>query len=300
MNTLWKALLISALCFSAVLAAPQDSTCDSCTYVVGVIESWVESNSTVEEIDQLLDTWCSFVPQFNSICDQLVQFGVAELIQLIQQSENPTQVCTQIGLCTSSSLKTKVRDTNCFLCEQVIGAIEGWIDSQSTIQEIESNLQTLCSFVPGFSATCDAIIDAGVPSVVNWIITAENSTVVCTQLGLCGSSRPKVIPKPKARQDDPNCDICKTLIYAIEGWMAENKTETTIENDLEKYFCAVAGPFQFVCDAIAEKGVPTVVDWIEQNESPLVVCQQLGLCANSTMPYVYNNKFFIKSKLTIN
>jgi len=218
---------------------------------------------------------------------------------LIEQTENPTEVCTQLGLCSSAALIKQARDTNCFLCEQVIGAIEGWIDSSSTISEIESNLQTLCSFVPGFTATCDAIIDAGVPTVVNWIVKAENSTVVCGQLGVCGSA--KIVYKPKPKQDDPNCDICKTLIYAIEGWMAENKTETTIENDIEKYFCSVIGPFTFVCDAVAEKGIPTIVGWIEQNESPLTVCQQLGLCANSTMPSIsYKNKYFIKSKLTIN
>jgi len=287
MNCL-KILLIALLCVSVARAAPTDTTCDTCTYLVGAIESWIESNSTVQEITQLLDTLCDNVPGWTVVCDAIVSYGIADLIQLIESTENPTTVCTQLGLCSSTR---KVGDTNCFICEQVIGAIEGWIDSSSTISDIETSLDTLCSLVPGFVATCDAIVEAGVPTVVNWIVTYENATVVCTQLQLCGSEKVKV-SKPA---DDPNCDICRTLIFAIEGWMADNKTETTIENDLEKYFCTFAGPFTTVCDSIAVVGVPTLVNWIETNENPTVVCQQLGLCAVSR-----NNHHQVPNKFGLN
>jgi len=43
---------------------PADANCDICIQVIGVIENWVESNYTIEEITEYLDQICSLIPGF--------------------------------------------------------------------------------------------------------------------------------------------------------------------------------------------------------------------------------------------
>jgi len=41
------------------------------------------------------------IPGFQSVCDQIAQYGITYIIQYIQQNEDPQQICQQIGLCSS-------------------------------------------------------------------------------------------------------------------------------------------------------------------------------------------------------
>lgn len=86
---------------------------------------------------------------------------------------------------------------------------------------------------------CDAIVEAGLPTVVSWINTYENSTVVCNQLRVCSAA--VVAEAPKLGDD---CSACQTLIGTIEHWLANNATENWIENELMKVVCVAVPSFK--------------------------------------------------------
>jgi len=64
----------------------------------------------------------------------LVDYGVQEAIQWLEQNENATSLCGQIGLCSSAKKITppkklaKPTDGNCDICIQVVGLIENWVE----------------------------------------------------------------------------------------------------------------------------------------------------------------------------
>jgi len=204
-----RLLAVLVLCLALTATTTKAQNCDICESVVGAIENWVEANATVAQIEAAIEQLCAYVPAFQAVCDQLVQTGIATIVQWIENNENPTQICTQLGFCGSKLMKGKfnhklmtppnklvqpkpaLKDAVCDSCEQVIGLIETWLNNANTEAQIESYLETFCALIPGFEQTCDAIAQAGVPAVVNWIIQNENATIVCTQLGLCTSNQIK-------------------------------------------------------------------------------------------------------------
>lgn len=275
--------------------------CGQCEMIVALIEQWISSSSTEQQIEQYLQAVCNQLSgSLAQMCNGLVQ-NLPQIISWIESSENATTVCTQLGQCGSSvpakvtpmkivpikqPAKPKVGDS-CATCEMIVSYAEQWISSGATEAEIEDLLEAVCNALPAFQQACDAIVEAGIPQFINWVIQNENATVVCNQLGLCGSAKVPVkrptlmnIRKPLNRVGgDGNCIICQSLIQLIEGWLENNKTETVIEEDLEQYICGVIPDMQSTCDAIVKVGLPQLIAWIEANETPQVVCQQLGLCA---------------------
>jgi len=182
------------------------------------------------------------------------------------------------------------------MCHTLIEAVETQIAQNATEHEIAVFLEQFCKFAQTFDNTCKAIFDAGVPQVVNWIVTHENSTVVCIQLKLCSATykphKKPVTPRIQARAS-AECAACQGGVEFVEHWLEENKTVTEIENELEATVCKFIPNIKAACDAIAEAGVPTVINWIETNENSTVVCQQLKVC---TKGFSYNS-FSLKPKV---
>jgi hypothetical protein len=271
-----KFIVASFFCF-ALFFSTANAQCSGCEMLVSAIEGWVEQNATVAEITQYLDQLCALVPGIGPVCTQFVNYGIEYVVAYINQNENPQQICTQMGFCTAQ--EQQLEGADCAICEQVIGTMEGWLASNAGQAEVETLLDTLCKLVPAFDSVCEAIVSAGVPTVINWIDTYENSTIVCGQLSLCSADQ----KKPVVPAGGLDCEACKVVIDAIERWLGENKTEVAIETDLENLFCSFVGKFTKTCDAVFEAGIPEVIVWIQTYENSAVVCQQLTLCS-STKP----------------
>jgi len=181
--------------------------CDTCTTIIGIVENWVEDNATESEILQYLDTLCSLIPGYSSICDSIAQQGIKTIIQWIQQNESPTEICQQLGMCSGhfklpstkivqgiidAKPKPKVLPLNvvpgdfvCDECDAVINVIDNWLENTQDQAIVINTVEVVCTYMPDWETTCDNIVSAGVPVVIDWIVKYENSTVVCTQLELC-------------------------------------------------------------------------------------------------------------------
>lgn len=286
-----------ALAVLAMVAAPAAADkCTECEMVVGFIETWVAKNTSVATIEKDLEKICDKVPGISAICTALVDFGIPKVVGWLEEKEPPKTVCTKIHLCENTTVASslslpkllkapkkaqrkalKASDGECEICTYVIGAVESWVSNGANEQEIEAALDHICALVPGFESTCDAIVQAGVPTVISWIADNENATKVCSQLGACASTQKPL--KLKNFKDD--CGECQTVVGAVEHWIAQNTSEAWIENLLENSLCKLVPAFETTCDAIAAEGVPTLIQWITESEDPKTVCSQLGLCTSA-------------------
>eukprot|EP01116_Phalansterium_solitarium_P005441 TRINITY_DN1707_c0_g1_i2.p1 TRINITY_DN1707_c0_g1~~TRINITY_DN1707_c0_g1_i2.p1 ORF type:complete len:225 (+),score=38.43 TRINITY_DN1707_c0_g1_i2:102-776(+) len=175
----------------------------------------------------------------------------------------------------------------CTICQALIGAVEKELENQSTEAEIAHLLEKLCKALPSFNSTCVAVFEAGVPRVINWIETNENSTVVCSQLKLCTSSRDAMELKPASRdaielmparkqfrhgmfRANADCQACQAGVKFVESWLAENSTITRIETLFESTVCKFIPNIEATCDAVTEAGVPALINYIEQHENATV------------------------------
>jgi len=297
------------LAFGSVSVKAQGE-CYICQTVIQLIEGWVESNATVSQIEQYLDGICNLIPSYGAICTAIVNQGLPEILQYIEQNESPQQICTQLGLCSSvtvingglinshkvaiplkelqklspailTSIKPhKVGNAQCDLCEQIIGAIENWMENTNDQSEVITAVEVVCTYMPQWETTCDAIIEAGVPTVIGWIAQNENNTVVCGQLGICGAK------KPMAPQDD--CGMCEQIVTTVYYYVAQNYTESLMENYLD-VACTIIPQWTSVCETFVQEELPQIIEWVEQNQSPDTICTSLGVCSSKKIPLIHIN-----------
>jgi len=175
---------------------PTDANCDICIQVVGLIENWVESNYTEQEIANYLDQICSLIPGFSQICDQIVDYGLSYIINYIQNDENATQICQQIGFCSNNLeyqaliLKAKRQDT-CTLCVQFFSILKSFIGNNpnATIEELEQFAQTICVLFPQYATICEAFADEEITQIIDELEGTNGPQNVCGTLGLCSSGK---------------------------------------------------------------------------------------------------------------
>jgi len=278
-------VLLAVLALSTQTKA-QAPSCSECELVVGVVEGWVETNTSLTDIQNYLDALCStiFAPYKDS-CEAIANEGLEQIVAWLQANETPEEVCTQLTLCTSSKAVKLSQSLECSECDSVVSVIEEWLDNTNNQAEVITTIETVCTYMPGWEATCDSMIETGVPEVVNWIDTNENVTVVCGQLGMCGNvnASRKASQKSamiKAAKTEDLCSTCTTLVGFAEEWALSNYTATEIENYLE-YICQFIPDYQQQCDQIIVAEVPQILASLEQDESPQQVCTQLELCTSS-------------------
>jgi len=191
---------------------------------------------------------------------------------------------------------SKAQD-DCSYCIQLINAIEAWVASGNTEEEIIYLVETVCTLVPTFETPCDAIVEQGAPLVIDWIQNNENGTVICKRLGLCNSTSESFIsgklPSSKSsltspsKPQDSSCPICTWLVSQVEFALANNASETEIISILDK-LCSFVSSLENVCDSFVAQQVPQLISFIEENENPQIVCQQIGYCTQ------LNNKIGLK------
>jgi len=293
--------LFALLAFSAFSVTTVEAQgCATCELVIQFIEQWVESNATDAEILQYLQTVCNLFPGYNSTCDSISKQGLAQILAWIEADETPTEVCTQLGQCTSGSsqktsnnVKTNVpsfaniqkylpnlpkvvkpvsvgQNVECGGCEEVITVIEEWLDNTEDEQSVITTIEVMCTYMPEWVATCDAMVAAGVPAVVNWIVTYENSTVVCTQLKLCST---QVIVHVT---DD--CGECQQIVATIENYVATDASEETIETYLD-VVCNLVPQWTEICDNVIAAELPQIITMIEAEEDPESICTAIDVCS---------------------
>jgi saposin len=269
-------VLIAILAFSATAQAQ----CADCELVVGMIETWVDAGSTQAEIVSYLSAFCSYVPGYQTICDQLVNQTLVEVLNYINQDETPTEICTQLGACTSGKkvgpIKTQVGQAECGGCEEVVNVVENWLENSDNQQDVIDTVEVVCSYMPAWESTCDSIVASGVPQFVEYVQTYENATTVCNQIGACGSN---LIAKPQ----QSNCVECTYVVTLIETFADNNASISSVETYLDTV-CTWVPDFETQCIQVIAQEVPAIFQYLQADMTPTQICAELGMCSSQKSP----------------
>jgi len=78
--------------------------CPICETVMQYVDSLLQKNSTIQEIEAVLDKVCNYLPKtLTQECESLVQQYGPLIIHLLAAEMAPQQICTAIGLCSSKT-----------------------------------------------------------------------------------------------------------------------------------------------------------------------------------------------------
>ncbi|EAL67627.1 hypothetical protein DDB_G0279705 [Dictyostelium discoideum AX4] len=77
--------------------------CTICKLVATKLEEYIQSNKTIEEIENELDDFCKIAFEKDPTqCQGFVQQYVPMILSFIKSKEDPTQACIKLKFCTSS------------------------------------------------------------------------------------------------------------------------------------------------------------------------------------------------------
>eukprot|EP01113_Clastostelium_recurvatum_P000202 TRINITY_DN10099_c0_g1_i1.p1 TRINITY_DN10099_c0_g1~~TRINITY_DN10099_c0_g1_i1.p1 ORF type:complete len:379 (-),score=118.87 TRINITY_DN10099_c0_g1_i1:61-1197(-) len=210
--------IILAFFALALLVAPtfaqNELECEGCTFLVGTIESWVAANHTEAQIIAELNALCKVVGKNEqAVCKQLLETGIPQIIQMIENKETPNAICISMSMCKKSMRPTNTimitpllaNPLECEVCHVIVRAVDGWIQSNKTEEAIEQDLNRLCTFFLHESKdACQKIADTETHKLVEWIVNNETPEKACDkgQLNMCTSeSREDIIGLMGARGD---------------------------------------------------------------------------------------------------
>jgi len=248
-------------------------------------------------------------------CESFINNNYAALVSYINQKETPTFACEKLSACSSNNVRPLLKlnpvqpaeeqpvkgALECTICTTIINLAESILGSNASETAIENFLEhTVCGILPGsLKQDCDALVQAYLPALVQYIQEGEDGQVACTQLGLCNSTtvRPllKLNPVQPAEEqqvrDALECTACTIIVTLAETFLGSNASESTIENFMENTVCSlVPSTYQTICDTIVQTYTPQLITYIQNQVSPTTACQQVGLC-NSTVTYSLGRMF---------
>jgi hypothetical protein len=110
MKAVFALLVLFAALLVTVSARPVADTvkasnfdCDTCQFMVGYIEGYLNESATVGEIINYLEAICALAPSSSQAeCKAFVANEVPVLIAYLLRNENPDTVCPQVGLCANT------------------------------------------------------------------------------------------------------------------------------------------------------------------------------------------------------
>jgi len=206
-----KTIVVLALFFVASFAIappqPKGPTCNFCIWAVSNVQSYLANNDSQAQIISALDNLCSVfvIPNIVAQCQNFVNTYVPQIIQLIQQNDDPAKVCSDLKLCSSRaeiqaaySMLTNIPETQnsmspkgaaCNYCVWAVSYIVSFLANNQSQAQIVSALNNLCSVfvIPNIIGQCQNFVNTYVPQIIQMIKQNVDPSMVCTQLKLCSS-----------------------------------------------------------------------------------------------------------------
>ncbi|GAM29294.1 hypothetical protein SAMD00019534_124700 [Acytostelium subglobosum LB1] len=279
--------------------------CTLCNHMVGIVEAGVEGNLTQATIESDLYSYCAALGDIKIICDDLVNIYAPRIIASVENKTNPLAICIDIGLCTATDAATVVKkeskkpaavvvakkvggDTECSLCSYLVSRVEVHIAENMTAHEILDKLKADCKEYAGKeSEECKIMVTLYGPKIIAKIEADGNPIDVCTDIHMCRNSTASIMKQLAAAKKvggEIECTVCSLIVNRAESYFHLKLNETEIISRLEKDCASIFGsPTDKLCDYIVASYGEKIIQKLQRDEDPLVVCHEAGMCsANMT------------------
>ncbi|XP_026879158.2 prosaposin isoform X1 [Electrophorus electricus] len=292
--------------------------CASCVQFITDFQNEAKGNATfVNSLITELESQCELLgPGLCDMCKQYVsQYGSLVIQQLMSMEEQPKDICTRIGVCSSSPMPmytlvaaksiplvktvpaTKVVEATslksakkmvrareppqCAICEFVMRELENMIQDHTTEEEVVQAVEKVCNILPStLTAQCKDLIETYGQAIIELIMQAADPKSVCVVLGLCNGAGRTLIPVMEKAEFEAGgfCDVCKMAVRYVDRLLEKNATQAEIEEAVKKVCNFLPDEYKTQCDQLVEQYEPMLVELLLQTLDPDFVCMKLGAC----------------------
>jgi len=287
-----KVLVVLFGIFCCAFAMPENtertsaSLCDVCQFLVGFVEGEVV-NKEIPVIEQYLEDVCNVLPQkIQTQCRAIVSQYGQELITYIMSVETPAVACRQLSLCKPGNfledLQTTLKESRpfdnnvCSECQTVVFFAKIYLDTNSTIDQIEAIARILCQDLSGKNyQQCLTLFNVGLQYVINYIENTDPKDI-CTALKLCPPS--VTLPLRHPALSGTECTICEWVVNIAEGELLSPKVEEPLTAFAQQLCNVFPTSYKRQCLLAVSELVPQLLAQLVSLYPPKFLCTSIGLC----------------------
>merc|ERR1712223_1216565 len=175
--------------------------CTLCEVVVTSLDSSIQDKTNEAQIKQALDVLCyGLSAPVHKECIKLIDQYTDELVDMIVKEYPPNVICNELGLCVDHEIASNAippvsfetiqvaspldNSVSCEMCAFAISVIDERLDDEATIDQIEREVQFVCSSLPGsIGDKCEELVDKYGEKLIDALVKEEmDPKKVCSQL----------------------------------------------------------------------------------------------------------------------
>ncbi|XP_056018469.1 prosaposin-like [Ostrea edulis] len=281
--------------------------CTLCKEVLSKVRDMDRSPANQEKVKNFIKTeLCEKLGALASECKTAVDEYGDVLFELIATELDPTTVCTMLGFCKTAQyvaakpimpglqvkpdvkLPTQPKAGElCDLCQMAINELDTMISKNSTAQEVEQALISVCSRLPAqYKDECSDFVKQYAPAILDLIGQELDPLTVCTFLKLCTSGSKKLdMNKPmKPVSSEAECAICELAMKEVDSILQGSQVKEEIESALKSVCNRLSSAdLSKECTSFVMQYTEMLINLLVKMP-PKEVCSTLGLCTAAKSP----------------
>ncbi|KMQ91333.1 proactivator polypeptide, partial [Lasius niger] len=182
----------------------------------------------------------------------------------------------------------------CALCEYLLHYIQDTITNPTNEEEVKQVLGKICKQLPSIEGECQEFVDTYGDAIVAILAQEIDPSQVCPMIHICQSKAffdtlekiPKsfVLTEIQEIQDKPSCPLCLLAVKQIYDVVKDNKTEASIEAELDKLCDHLPRSLTDQCTDFVKAYSKELVEMLLADLTPSEVCVYLKLCDQTKDP----------------
>ncbi|KAF0977987.1 hypothetical protein FDP41_003309 [Naegleria fowleri] len=169
------------------------------------------------------------------------------------------------------------------VCQVVVGLAQyKLLSEKKSISVMEQELIHTCTNSAAFNRnqtmmnTCHELVISFFPHVLSEMIADHSPKTICQR-----QDRGYKLVMSQVKDENRTkyiCNVCQLIVYEVELFIAQNESMTQLTHKLEEVCTTVPTAYQAICIYTVQQYLPTFIEEVEHELSPLVSCQEIGYC----------------------
>lgn len=183
---------------------------------------------------------------------------------------------------------------SCALCEYILHYVQQAITDPVTEDKVKHAIEKVCNKLPtSLKGECSEFVETYGDAVVAILAQEIDPSQVCPMLHFCPSkelleiwesAQKQFILEEQSVEDKPNCPLCLLAVTQIYNVIKNNKTEASIEAELDKLCGHLPHSLVDQCTDLVKGYSKELIELLLADLTPQEICVYIKLCDEQKDP----------------
>jgi hypothetical protein len=261
--------------------------CEACTAAVDEVAKLIAASTTEKDIEAALFELCDKLPVLQEQCKSVVSAELPSVLAELSHSADSKQICSEtLNWCPKQqpllfSLSNidvptpeEIQESVCDNCKDAVNQVQNFVNSHASRADVQAKLDAVCKNIPIFGKDCDAFVSKYIARIYDELTAehvCEEQFPVCTQIA----------PAVHAAE----CKACTRVTGKVHDLIESNVDKNAILSFFDGV-CNHLPIFKTRCSDFVSTKIPDVINKLENQVDPALVCKETKLCESKVAQYL--------------